>query len=87
MELTTEELIRECQRRGLKIEKPKEGMTFKVVVRYDRGLGAEYINLHDVTAKNIAEAQQQAEEMASLHFLAHYDEDTVINQVRISPHE
>jgi hypothetical protein len=89
MELSLEELIRECERRGLKVDKPKQaGVTFQVVVRYYRGFGPEYVTLRDVTGKNIAECELLAQEVAENYFKSEPGhENTVINEVRIRPHE
>jgi hypothetical protein len=86
MELTLEELIRECERRGLKVTSPPTTNTFTVIARYDRGLGPEYVTLREVVAKTIAETQEVAQAQAERYFATTPGyEQAILNEVRIRP--
>lgn len=87
--MTNEELIKECERRGLTVTAPKkETRTFTVTARYDRGLGPEYITLKNIEAKTCAEAQELANEQANHYFLTEPGhKKTIVNEVRIRPNE
>lgn len=86
--LTYEELLAECEMHGLTLvpkEHPKSHK-FTVIARFERGLGAEYVNLRSVEAMTIYDAQQQAEDQASLHFRSTEGMEGVIAiEVRIRP--
>lgn len=86
--MTYEELLAECEFHGLSLVPKNKTVErrFTAIARFERGLGAEYVNLKPVEAKTISEAQKLAETQAALYFKSTAGlEDAVINQVRIMP--
>jgi hypothetical protein len=86
--LTYEELLAECEMHGLTLV-PKEcpkPHKFTAIARFERGFGAEYVNLRSVEAMTIHEAQQLADTQATLYFKSTEDlEGAALNEVRIRP--
>lgn len=84
--MTLEELRIEAEKLGVSlVEKPKNQLhEYTVIVRYDRGLGPEYINLKSVFAKTPNDAQLLAEQQAFCLFATEDDfKKAVINEVKI----
>lgn len=83
------QLIEECKKHGIDITPliPKPtSFNFVATALYNRGLGPEYITLQSASAKNIAEAQQMAEEVALNYFKTNQGfEKAVLKEVRIKP--
>ena len=61
----------------------KKLIKWDVVVRFNRGLGAEFKTLLPIDAYNIAEAQQLAEQQANAIIGTTGYEKMVINQVKV----
>jgi hypothetical protein len=81
-----EQLLKELANHGiseseiLKLHKTKT-LKFNGIVRYNRGLGPEFVNLRPFEAETIEAAYEKANETASKLF----DKKTVIIEVKISP--
>ena len=82
------QLIEECKKHGIDITPliPKTTFKFTATALIETGLGPEYITFIVNEAKNIAEAQQMAENEASIYFKTNYDaKKAVLKEVRIKP--
>jgi len=86
--MTYEELLAECEMHGFKLM-PKDELkvhTFTVIARFERGLGPEYLNLRDISAVTICEAEELAWGQASMYFQSLNDSENIrISEVRIRP--
>lgn len=86
--LTYEELLAECELHGFSLATKNKVIEhkFTAIARFERGLGAEYVNLKPVEAKTISEAQTLANTQSALYFKATVGlEDAVVKEVRIMP--
>ena len=88
--MTYEQLLIECAKRGLKLVPDNNTSSkiyeFSVIVRFNRGLGAECINLKNVRASTIHEAQILADEQAQNYFKITPDmKEAIIGEIKIRP--
>ena len=85
--MTYKELIAACETHGFSlVPKEQKPHKFTAIARFERGLGAEYVNLTPVVAKTINEAQTLANTQAVLYFKSTIGlEDAVVSEVRIRP--
>jgi hypothetical protein len=83
--MTLEELLKECNKHGINVTLPPSTKTFDVIVRYNRGLGPEYVNLDSVAASTIKDAQNIAQIQANELLKYPGMEKAIINEVKIRP--
>jgi hypothetical protein len=81
--MTHQELLTACKMHGFELTpKTIKEHNFIPIVRFERGLGAEYVNLKSIKSTTIFDAMKQAEEEAVLYFKSNLS-DAVIKEVRL----
>ncbi len=81
-----EKLLAECEKWGLKVSMPEKIPMYKAIMRYNRGLGPEYITLKPITAATVQEAQEQADSQAQERIKT-FGKKAFVSEVRITPCE
>lgn len=66
-------------------QKPVQNLTFEVTVLYDKGFGPECLNIPQIEAPSVEEAQIKAEKAATAFFFEKFGKKTQWNEVKIRP--